>query len=73
MVKNINKRKASEYKMQLLIAQNPYSKNPKELFNAIKQMETDVEEVEEEPVFDDVGFEHLKIVMSQNPRFQIKN
>jgi hypothetical protein len=55
--------------MQLAITQNPHTKDPKHLWELIEQ-EEGVELKPEE--FDHVGFELLKMKMSENPRFVVK-
>lgn len=70
LVKNINKRKLTEYKVQLAIAQNPYTKNPKQLWTLLKQMDENESRMQE---FDSTGFELLKQQLSQNPRFIVKD
>lgn len=70
MVKNINRRKVNEYKIQLAITQNPHSKEPKELWSILKQFEAEDEQPSEE--YDAVGLQVLKNKLGQNPRFIVK-
>lgn len=69
LMKQINQRKISDYRMQLAIAQNPYTKNPKQLWNILKDQNIEENKNEE---FDDVGFERLKNALSENPKFIVK-
>lgn len=59
--------------MQLAIVQNPHSKEPKELWQILQDAEPKKPELYVEPKFDADGFERLKAVMGQNPRFEIKS
>lgn len=59
--------------MQLAIAQNPYAKDPTELWNILKESETKKPKRVVEAKFDAAGFERLKAIMGQNPKFQIKS
>ena len=69
LLKNINKRKIGDYKMQMAITQNPYTKNPKELWAIISRLE----EAEPRPAeFDEAGFEQFKKVVGGNPKFIVK-
>ncbi len=68
LIKEINKRKLVDWKMQLAIVQNPYTKKPKELWDTLKSQEEREENVE----FDQIGLGRLKEQLSQNPRFVVK-
>lgn len=69
LIEKINIRHAQEYKMQILIAQNPHSRKPEELWKSLEKLEKNTPE---EPQFDETGFEILKQRMSQNPRIIVK-
>lgn len=58
--KAMDKRKLSEYKMQLAITQNPHTKDPKKLWDVIKSKEEPEPRSEQ---FDAAGFERLKLAM----------
>lgn len=66
--KAIKKRQFAEYQVQLAIAQNPHSKNPKVLWETL---ESEVREAKD-PEMDEAGIERLKLLMSGNPRFVVK-
>ena len=72
LTREINKRRLREYSMQLLIAQNPFSKNPKEIFNEIDRLQAEEEGKKQLDEFDTNGFERLKLAMRSNPRIQVK-
>lgn len=69
----IKSRKISDLKMQLAIVQNPHTKEPKELWQILEGAEPIKEKLQTEPKFDAAGFERLKAVMGENPRFEIKS
>jgi hypothetical protein len=72
----IKVRKASETKVQLLIAQNPYAKDPQKLWDQIEETERSGQvnpKPRVEPKFDVAGFEILKAKMSENPHFIVKS
>lgn len=71
LVKKINKRKLSEYQIQLAIVQNPFVKNPKELWETIKREATNYD-TETEPVYDKTGLELLKMKLSNGSKIVIK-
>lgn len=65
LTKQINRRRANDYKMQLLIA---HSKDPNELYKKLDSLEK-----KDKPVqFDDAGFENLKLVMSRSGKIVVK-
>ena len=55
----------ANYKMLLLIAQNPYSKEPKELFDRLSGFDEDIEDDKE---LDKQGFEILRQTISRNSK-----
>ncbi len=67
--KIIRDRKISDIKIQLNIAQNPYTKNPRELFDSLSALE---EKRITKPEFSKVEFENLKAALDKNPRFHVK-
>ena len=73
LTREINKRRLHNYQMQLLIAQNPFSKNPKEIFTEIEKQEAEIEGKKQVEEFDANGFERLKLAMRANPRIQVKS
>lgn len=64
LVENINKRQTRDWKMQLAIAQNPYTKKPQDLWKLIDKLEEKEEEYQ--------GVAALKQLFSKNKRFNIK-
>lgn len=65
---NINRRKIGDYKVQLAIAQNPHTKNPRELWRIFEDMNTE----KKQETLDVTGFELLKNAMRDNPRIVVK-
>ena len=70
LVKEINKRRLKNWKMELAIVQNPHVKNPKQLWQDLNS--ADDEDTRREAKFDPVGFEKLKQVSRKNPRIVVK-
>lgn len=60
LTKKIDKRKRSDYLMQLAIAHNPHSKTPKDLFTELRGADTDPLDT----YYDKEGLEKLKSVMA---------
>jgi hypothetical protein len=54
--------------MQLAIAQNPYTKNPQELWSILRSQEL----IEDSADFDPAGLDTLKQKLRANPRFVVK-
>lgn len=67
--KIIRDRKIGDIKIRLNIAQNPYTKNPRELFDSLTNLE---EKKLTKPEFSKVEFENLKAALDKNPRFRVK-
>lgn len=66
--KEANKRHIREWKMQLAITQNPYSKKPRELWDIISAQDKD--HVDEK--LDKSGLNILRQKLTSNPRFIFK-
>jgi hypothetical protein len=64
----IKRRKLGEYKIYAAIIQNPHVKDPKILWNILKQEDDNYLSRE----FDEQGFNLLKDQLMQNPRFKVK-
>jgi len=67
LMKEINKRKLREYKMQAALIQNPHTKDPKELWRIFE-----AEEGIKNEEFDAVGFERLKNKLRSSSKFIVK-
>jgi hypothetical protein len=70
-LQKIEKRKLTEYKIQLAIVQNPHVKEPKDLWRMLNRQSGD-NGLSRPKQFDDTGFELFKNTLSQNPRFVVK-
>ena len=69
LLDRITKRKNSDYKMQLAIAQNPHSTDPKQLWYLLsRNEEADPTSLE----LDVEGFERLKQAMSKSGSIVVK-
>lgn len=72
-VKRIAERKIANMKTQLLIVQNPHTKDPRKLWKEIETSERNISYEKKSDTFDPVGFELLKDKLRQNPRFVVKS
>jgi len=70
LTRQIERRKLTEYRMQLAIVQNPHVKDPKELWRVLNSQ--DASQITRTEKFDDVGFEVLKSRLRASPRFVVK-
>lgn len=75
LVEKINRRKFQNIKLQLSIAQNPFAKDPKALWNALDAEEAKI--TGRRPSYldaklDKSGFEMLKQRLRENPRIKVK-
>lgn len=70
LVKEIEKRRASDWHMQAVIASVPHmdKKDRKQFFDNLKK----IGEKKKNNKFDKGGFEALKLALSQNPKFIVK-
>jgi len=64
----INNRKRDEYRVLLAIAQNPHTKDPKQLWQILESDEERKRSLE----FDEKGFDAFKAAMSQTGKFVVK-
>jgi hypothetical protein len=66
--KRIRMRQIAEYKMQLLIASNPHTKNPRELWDTLDgQIDDPISDT-----MDRQGMENLKRMLSNSKAFVVK-
>jgi len=70
LTRQIEKRKVTEYRMQLAIVQNPHVKEPKELWKVLNKNDVIVDRPE---ILDETEFEILKSQLRKNPRFVVKS
>ena len=70
LVGYINKRIINNYQIELALIQNPYTKNPKELWQILKSMQ-DIQPKEEQ--LDVVGMEILKQRLSGSSKILVKD
>lgn len=68
LIDQINKRKISEYKMQLAIAQNPHVKDPKALWEILNRQTRKLPSSK----LDVSGMELLKSKLRQSPSIDVK-
>ena len=67
--KKIKQRNISEIKTQLIIAQNPHVKNPKEIWKILDQEE---ERKPQKQVFDQLGFDRLRGKLANSAKIIVK-
>lgn len=68
----ILKRKIHDYKMQLLIAQNPHIKDPKSLFDEMDRLEREISGADYlESKLDKEGFKRLKDRIKSQSKFVV--
>lgn len=70
LTRQVERRKLTEYRMQLAIVQNPHVKDPKELWRVLNSQES--APVLRPEKMDEGSFELLKMRLRANPRFVVK-
>lgn len=69
LLSKIKKRKLTDYRIQLMIVQNPHTKKPEDLW---KLLQDDEEIPHNDNVLDEKGMEELKRIMSKGRAIQVK-
>ena len=70
LVQQANKRKVSEWKMQLAITQNPHVQNPKELWEVLNSYDRQTDPAGDK--LDKAGFALLKDALRGSNRIMVK-